>query len=197
MRTRRVWLRPGVEPVAEPGWVIVRQRIIRREYRIVGYRSKRTGRRVSAAAVRRWPGKMAAVRRLVRVRWEVIERRKRKRKRPPPPPPPPPTEREQWEVTVSYRSADKDKVQDITVRMIARVPGPFTVEQVRGAFWVAHKHGPAALREWAVEGIDWRAGARDYHYPRPGVSLREALDNAAGIINTVGRDGLRVARVEA
>jgi hypothetical protein len=40
--------------------------------------------------------------------------------------------------------------------------------------------------------MDWRG----YIYPSENVSLEEAMDNMAGIVNTVGMKGLRVALVE-
>jgi hypothetical protein len=125
---------------------------------------------------------VALVKRLVRVRWEIEERRLRKKKEPLPSPP---TEQpEEWEVTVSYRG--EGKPLDITFRLVARAPGAHTKADVAAAFWVAHKHGPAALRDWRVEGIDWQAGVRSYAYPSPRVSLR-VTKRTPRVRNATGR----------
>lgn len=152
--------------------------------RDVDYVSRKTDDTVSYAAFRRWgPSRIKAE---YWREWalEIFEPKK------PPPPPPPPPKLEEWEVTVFYITA-KGKIEDITVRLIG--PLGAKTSQVRRVFWRAHKEGPGSLTGWNIEGIDWRG----YIYPSEDVSLEEAMQNMAGIVNTVGMKGLRVALVEA
>lgn len=116
-------------------------------------------------------------------------------------------EREEWEVTFvspmgkeGYETEAGDVV-DITFRLTGKPGAKYTDDQVRAALWFAHKHGAHALGDFTLDGMDWRnehkgGGEKDYPYPNPKVSLQEALDNAGGILNTVGLAGLRVALVE-
>lgn len=148
--------------------------------RDVDYVSQLTDEVVSYAAYRRWGPPRIKAERWREWALEVFE------------PPPPPVKREEWDVTIFYITAD-GKVEDITVRLIAPPGVTATTAEVRAVFWRAHKDGPGTLTKWLVEGMDWRG----YAYPGAQVSLEEAMQNMAGIVNTVGLDGLRVARVEA
>jgi len=109
-------------------------------------------------------------------------------------------EQEEWEVTVSYADASGGIV-DISFRLLGKRGARYTNDQVRAGLWFAHKHGAGALADFALEGIDWRntykrGAEQEYSYPDQKTSVQEVLDNAGGILNTVGLSGLRVALVE-
>lgn len=109
-------------------------------------------------------------------------------------------EKEEWEVTVSYKDASGGIV-DITFRLIGKPGAQYRNDQVRAALWHAHKHGATALTDFSLDGLDWRntyARGRqiEYTYPDARTGVQEVLDNAGGILNTVGLAGLRVALVE-
>lgn len=162
--------------------------------RRVVYRSRRTGRVTTAGQYRRWGPQRIAVE---RYREWLVEVWKPKRK----PPPEPPTRREVWEVTWRQRTRNKGergrlKRHDITVRLVARVPGRWTRDQVRGAFWRAHKRGLDALNFFDLEGINWQSGRGSYQYPNARVTTEEAMDALYGLIEVQGMEGLRVERVE-
>jgi hypothetical protein len=145
-------------------------------------------------AFRRWGAQRIAAE---HYREWLIEGWQRRR----PPPPTPPEQHEVWEVTWRQRTRNKGdrgrlKRHDITVRLVARVPGQWTRDQVRGAFWRAHKRGLDALNFFDLEGINWQSGAKAYRYPNTQVSTGEALDALYGLIEVQGMDGLRVDRVE-
>lgn len=149
--------------------------------RRIHYRSHRTGRLVSYGAFQRWgPSRITAE------RWRqwLVERWERRA---------PPPKVEEWEVTLRYGVGRK--VNDVTVRLQAKDPGEHTKEQVARAFWFAHKHGAAALTAWDIVGVDWQRGARTYRYPTRLVGVNEVIRQVVGLTNTVGLDGLRVARV--
>ena len=158
------------------------------------------GQFVSAAYAFRYPHKVEmepvtrGERRMVR---DLVKAKKpRPRKRPEPAPPKmvrvvPVEKPEQWEVTISY--SGMKRIEDITVRMVARSSGKWTPAQVKKAFWAAHKLGASALREWTLDAVDWRG----WMYPTAKASVDEAIENLGGIVNTVGMKALRVARVEA
>lgn len=109
-------------------------------------------------------------------------------------------EQEEWEVTVSYASADGNLV-DITFRLMGKPGVHYANDQVRAALWFTHKHGAGAMKDFSLDGLDWRntypRGRQiDYSYPDGKTGVQEVLDNAGGILNTVGLAGLRVALVE-
>ena len=113
------------------------------------------------------------------------------------------TEIEEWEVTVKYTVGTKSKhhgeTVDITLRLMGQPGQTFTNAQVRAAAWYALKHGPGALKEFTMEGIDWyntRRSGKEEHYQYGTDQQTEILENARGIFYTVGLGGLRVALIE-
>lgn len=93
----------------------------------------------------------------------------------------------------------RNPISDITLHFKRRDGKPVSDKEARAALWAAHKiaqkpggNVETDMREWVIEGIDWKAGPREYHYG-PG-KITEVIGNMGGILESIGLDGVRAGK---
>lgn len=89
-------------------------------------------------------------------------------------------------------------ISDITLHFRRHDGKPVSDKEARAALWAAHKIAQSGknvtteMREWVIEGIDWKVGSRRYHY---GPSrINEVVGNMGGILESIGLEGIRAAK---